>query len=90
MPGTRSYQEKSRFPATVSRVSCLRPSKHPPFNPPTRNPRHPLEDYLTTGAVTPFQYDRILKAIAERKNIVVCGGTGSERQRLPTRCCRKF
>ena len=36
-----------------------------------------LEDYRDSGILTPEKYDRIVQAIASRKNILVSGGTGS-------------
>ena len=36
-----------------------------------------LEDYVSHGQMTREQYDSLCKAIEARKNILVCGGTGS-------------
>ena len=36
-----------------------------------------LEEYLSNGQMTRKQYDWLCKAIEDRKNILVCGGTGS-------------
>lgn len=37
----------------------------------------PLEDYLEKGRLTQLEYDYLIQAIIEEKNIVVSGGTGS-------------
>lgn len=41
-----------------------------------------LADYLTSGVMTPHQYQRIHDAIKDRRNILVCGGTGSGKTTL--------
>lgn len=41
-----------------------------------------LDDYVTRGIMTPEQRDAIQKAVAERKNILVVGGTGSGKTTL--------
>lgn len=41
-----------------------------------------LNDYVTTGVMTPEQYKRILGSITKRHNILVCGGTGSGKTTL--------
>lgn len=42
----------------------------------------PLEDYVRSGAMTPRQRDRLRTAVAERRNILVVGGTGSGKTTL--------
>ncbi|MFN7088944.1 MAG: P-type conjugative transfer ATPase TrbB [Allorhizobium sp.] len=41
-----------------------------------------LRDYVDTGIMTSMQCQRILHAIQERQNILVCGGTGSGKTTL--------
>lgn len=41
-----------------------------------------LRDYVDTGIMTSLQCQRILHAIRERQNILVCGGTGSGKTTL--------
>lgn len=41
-----------------------------------------LRDYVRTGIMTSLQCQRILHAIRERQNILVCGGTGSGKTTL--------
>lgn len=36
-----------------------------------------LEEYVANGTLSPFYYDKICSFIKERKNLVVCGATGS-------------
>lgn len=42
----------------------------------------PLEDYVGQEAMSPDQFDRLLRAIKARQNILVCGGTGSGKTTL--------
>lgn len=44
--------------------------------------RIPLGDYVTSGVMTPGQYQRIHEAIHDRQNILICGGTGSGKTTL--------
>lgn len=41
-----------------------------------------LDDYVAAGIATPPQADRLRQAVAERRNIVVAGGTGSGKTTL--------
>ncbi len=41
-----------------------------------------LEDYVAAGVATTLQADRLRQAVAERRNIVVAGGTGSGKTTL--------
>lgn len=43
---------------------------------------YPLAEYLETGMMTALQYAAIRRAIEERKNILVAGGTGSGKTTL--------
>jgi type IV secretion system protein TrbB len=49
-----------------------------------------LKDYLDTGIMTSAQSDRILHAIRDRQNILVCGGTGSGKTTLANAVMREI
>ncbi|SFV19201.1 type IV secretion system protein VirB11 [Bradyrhizobium arachidis] len=45
-----------------------------------------LDDYVGAGIMTSDQATLLRKAVAERKNILVAGGTSTAKRRLPTPC----
>lgn len=49
-----------------------------------------LEDYVSHGQMTKDQYDTLCRAIEDRKNILVCGGTGSGKTTCTNAVIRKM
>ena len=49
-----------------------------------------LKDYVDTGIMSSAQSERILQAIRERQNILVCGGTGSGKTTLANAVMREI
>lgn len=72
------------IPANYMFPKCRFEGNRPPVVPaPTMNIRkHPqkiftLEDYLKQGTITESQYETLLKAVHDKKNIIAAGGTKS-------------